>query len=135
MELSRVALRRGAVGMFAAVLLTAGLAAPALGAATVRIVSFAYSDPPETFTDDCRGIEVVATATGTVTATIIETSGTFHIAGVRDRATVTFAFADGSYGTGTFTTLWTYNEGGGDAAQYTEVHWDTALIYSMSGTL
>jgi hypothetical protein len=131
MRLVQVIGRQSAVAIVAGVVLSAMFAVPVLGAATVTHFSDAYVAPPENIIEDCTGLAGTVAATGVLTGTSTETARGFHFE-ASNHAELTFAFVDGSYGTGTVDEHLSFNTGPG-ATVFTNAHYDTVDIRSSDG--
>jgi hypothetical protein len=125
--------RQPALALLAGVVLSAAIVVPVFGAATVTHFTDTYVAPPENIIDDCTGVAGTIAATGVFSGTSTETAQGFHFE-ASNRAELTFAFVDGSYGTGTVDEHLSFNTGPG-ATVFTNAHYDTLDIYSSDGTL
>jgi hypothetical protein len=121
-----------ASALLAGVVLSAAFVVPVFGAAAVTHFNDAYVAPPENIIDDCTGIAGTVAATGVVSGTSTETAQGFHYEAANN-AELTFAFVDGSYGTGTVVEHLSFNTGSG-ATVFTNAHYDTVDIRSSDGT-
>jgi hypothetical protein len=132
MRLAPVIGRQPAFALLAGVVLSAAFVVPVFGAATVTHFNDTYVAPPENIIDDCTGLAGTVAATGVLIGTSTETAKGFHFE-ASNHAELTFAFVDGSYGTGTVDEHLSFNTGSG-ATVFTNAHYDTVDIRSSDGT-